>query len=147
LILVPSVFKGVNQEGDFSWMIEQPEYADALFIFNDNEEQFEKYMTAQNGGCSAGRGNAIIRPYRCLTPPRAAGIPTGSFAKGGYPSLTLKAKTVIDEALAVTKLYLGLGRYGRIIYSDDGEGNLGTGIFDVGQDVKDYIVKGLNALV
>ncbi|REJ76214.1 MAG: hypothetical protein DWQ47_11405 [Acidobacteria bacterium] len=39
------VFKHSGEYGDFAWMIEQPEYADALFIFNDNEEQFLAYRS------------------------------------------------------------------------------------------------------
>jgi hypothetical protein len=60
-------------------MIEQPDWADALFVFNDNEEQFRAYRRdpADPRGCTRGGGNAAIRPYRCTEPPRAAGIPTG----------------------------------------------------------------------
>lgn len=56
--LVPSIFSGRNKLGDFSWMIKQPEYNDALFIFNDNQEAF--YGKLKRKGC----GNAVIRPYR-----------------------------------------------------------------------------------
>ena len=34
---VRSQFVARGADGDFAWMIEQPEYADALFLFNDNE--------------------------------------------------------------------------------------------------------------
>ena len=47
-------------------------------------------------GCAPGGGNAIIRPYQCKTPPRAAGIPTGP----NYDSLTPEVKQIIDEAIA-----------------------------------------------
>ena len=67
-------------------MIEQPEYADALFVFNDNEGEFRAHQGHAPGArrCHAGGGNAVIRPYQCEDPPRAAGIPTGDH--GGYPA-------------------------------------------------------------
>ena len=36
-----SVFQGGGCDGDFGWMIKQPEFARSLFIFNDNETQYE----------------------------------------------------------------------------------------------------------
>ena len=44
LQVIGSVFEGGGYEGDFTWMIEQPDYADALFVFNDNEEQFRAHQ-------------------------------------------------------------------------------------------------------
>ena len=128
-------------------MIEQPEYADALFVFNDNEGEFRAHQGHAPGArrCRAGGGNAVIRPYQCEDPPRAAGIPTGDH--GGYPRLTDSAKAAIDDALAAIGAPLAAGRYQRVIYSAaDDSGALGTGIFDVGDDVKRYIVDGLRAL-
>ena len=58
---------------------------------------------------------------------------------------------VTDEML--TALYqrvadlLRTGRYDRVIYSAAPTGGLGTGIFDVGDDVKAYIVDGLSRVV
>lgn len=71
--VIGSVFAGAGKIGDFAWMIRQPEYADVLFVFNDNEEQFRAYRKDPQGsyGCSPGGGNAIIRPYQCQSPPRA----------------------------------------------------------------------------
>src|SRR5690242_17698949 len=145
--LVPSVFAGRGRAGDFSWMIGQSEYADALFVFNDNESQFRAHQGHAPGArrCSAGGGNAVIRPYQCEDPPRAAGIPTGD--AGGYPALDDTARTAIDDALAAIRDLVATGRYRRVIYSAaDRSGGLGTGIFDVGDDVKRYIVDGLRAL-
>jgi hypothetical protein len=146
--LVPSRFEGRGQPGDFAWMIEQPEYADALFVFNDNEEQFRAFQRDPHSpaGRSPGGGNATIRPYRGADPPRAAGIPTGR-AGGGYPALTAAARQAIDDALELIDELLATGRYQRVIYSAaNEEGDLGTGIFDVGHDVKRYIVSGLRRL-
>jgi hypothetical protein len=129
-------------------MISRAEYADALFVFNDNEEQFLAFRRDPHGraGLSPGGGNATVRPYRGSDPPRAAGIPTGRGGQG-YEVLTADARTVIDDALDLISELLATGRYGRVVYSaanDDGE--LGTGIFEVGDDVKRYIVSGLRKL-
>jgi hypothetical protein len=145
--VIGSQFSQAGAPGDFSWMIERPEYADALFIFNDNEEQFRAYVKDPTGGygCSDGGGNARIRHYRCLEPPRAAGVPTGSQGVG-YQQLTDAVRGVVDEAIAVIKDLLASGRYQRVIYSADSDGGLGTGIFRVGDDVKRYIVAELRQL-
>jgi hypothetical protein len=130
-------------------MINRPEYADALFVFNDNEEQFRAFVLDPHGegGLSPGGGNATVRPYRGTDPPRAAGIPTGR-AGQGYPALTDDVRRTIDEALELIAGLLATGRYGRVIYSAaDEAGQLGTGIFKVGDEVKRYIVSGLRDLV
>jgi hypothetical protein len=124
--------------GDFEWMIKQPQYSDSLFIFNDNEEEF----TAQS--CSKGSGNAVIRPYQCKNPPRATGISTGSYKKGkvslGYSKLDTNAKNIIDQGIGKFYRLLLTGRYTRVFFSSDKNGGLGTAIFQVGEDVKEYIV-------
>ena len=146
--LVGSAFSRAKQPGDFSWMIDREEFADALFVFNDNEEQFHAFRTDPHDsfGCAAGSGNAAIRWYRCVDPPRAAGVPTGSHGRG-YPELISGVRAVIDDALAVIDELLGSGRYERVIYSAAADGQLGTGIFKVGADVRAYIVEGLHRLV
>jgi hypothetical protein len=129
-------------------MIAQPEYADALFVFNDNEEQFRAFQRDPHSGAgvSAGGGNATIRPYRGAEPPRAAGIPTGR-AGQGYATLSVETRRAIDEALEVIAELLASGAYRRVVYSAaDDEGELGTGIFEVADDVKRYIVSGLRRL-
>jgi hypothetical protein len=146
--LVPSRFEGRDRPGDFAWMIAQPEYADALFVFNDNEEQFRAFQRDPHNtaGLSPGGGNATIRPYRGADPPRAAGIPTGR-AGQGYATLSADARQAIDDALAVIAELLAGGAYQRVVYSAaNDEGDLGTGIFEVGDDVKRYIVSGLKRL-
>jgi hypothetical protein len=94
------VFSGRGQDGDFSWMIEQDRYKDALFIFNDNEGQYKEHRDNPGDltgpGCQPGGGNAVIRPYQCSTPPRAAGIPTGP----NYDHVTPDVKHTIDDAIA-----------------------------------------------
>jgi hypothetical protein len=140
--VIGSKFAGSGKRGDFGWMIEQPEYDDSLFIFNDNEEQFLAFRRNSNGGpgCDEGGGNAVIRPYQCKDPQRATGIPTGASGRG-YQELTAHVKQVIDDAIAAIRRLVGTGRYQRVFYSaTNAAGDLGTGIFDVGNDVKSYIV-------
>jgi len=146
--VIGSIFQGGGREGDFGWMIRQPECADALFLFNDNEEQFLAHRQHPDGGpgCDRGGGNAVIRPFQCENPPRAIGIPTGSRGSG-YPSLTAHVKKTIDDALAAIQGLLATGRYRRVFYSAaNSAGDLGTGIFDVGDDVKRYITDGIKKL-
>jgi hypothetical protein len=141
------VFSARGQDGDFSWMVEQDQYKDALFIFNDNEGQFKEHRDnpgdLAGAGCQPGGGNAVIRPYQCRTPARAAGIPTGP----NYHRLTPEVKHIIDDAIAAIKRIAAKEGYTRIFYSAaNANGELGTGIFQVGADVKSYIVNSLKSL-
>jgi hypothetical protein len=146
--LTGSKFKGGGKAGDFGWMIRQPDYDDALFIFNDNEAEFRAHQDhgMGSGRCHAGGGNAGIRPFQCQVPQRAAGIPTGADGQG-YQRLDDHVRGVIDDALLAIRDLVATGRYGRIIYSaENAAGDLGTGIFQVSDDVKRYIVEGLRKL-
>lgn len=140
--IIGTVFKCPGEHGDFAWMIEQPEYADALFIFNDNEEQFLAYRSEPRPpwACTDGGGNAVIRPYQCTDPPRAAGIPTGSGGRG-YQELDDHVRFIIDRAISDIRGLLETGRYDRVFYSSDGKGGLGTEIFTVGEEVKGYVAR------
>jgi hypothetical protein len=141
-----SVFTGASRPGDFAWMIEQPEYADTLFVFNDNEEQFRAFLAGDPSGCAPGGGNAVIRPWRCHDPPRAAGIPTG-VAGAGYDALSDDVRRTIDLAIDHIASLLVSGRYTRVLYSAaDSGGDLGTGIFSVAPEVRRCIVDRLEAL-
>ena len=54
---------------------------------------------------------------------------------------------MIDDALSVVRDLIATGNFERIIYSaSDESGNLGTGIFNVATDVKQYIVSQLKGL-
>lgn len=147
--VIGSVFKGRDRIGDFGWMIQQPEFQDALFIFNDNEEQFLEHQRNPNSafGCAPGGGNAVIRPYQCQSsPPRASGIPTGKQGSG-YSNLTPEVQQVINLAIQGIVKLLETGRYQRAFYSAaNDQGELGTGIFQVSSDVKDYITQQLKSL-
>jgi len=137
--VVRSTFRGAGVLGDYRWMINQPEFARALFIFNDNEEQFDAYIAGEASGFTAGGGNAAIRPLRKLLPPRAAGVPTGNHGHG-YSVLDMPTKAKIDEALAVIAALLKTGDYDQIVVSTNKDGDtLGTGIYEVAPEVRDYI--------
>ena len=143
--LIKSQFVGPRQEGDFSWMIERPEYARSLFIFNDNEMQFIAFHTGHEAGFTAGGGNAAIRPYQGHSPIRAAGIPTGE--KSGYQNLDLNVRALVDDAMAHIQRLLATGNYDQVIFSYDAVNDtLGTGIFDVADEVKSYVFKSIMAL-
>ena len=141
--VVRSTFRGAGVLGDYLWMINQPEFARALFIFNDNEEQFDAYVAGEASGFTAGGGNAAIRPLRKHSPPRAAGVPTGKRGRG-YSALDVATKKKIDEALAVVETLLKSGNYDQIVVSTSKDGNtLGTGIYEVAREVRAYIFKHL----
>lgn len=144
LKIIPSVFHKGGQEGDFDWMIKQDKYKSAFFIFNDNESQFKLHLKnpSDPNGCSIGGGNAKIRPYQCQTPPKAGGIPTGP----NFTGLTEEVKSMIDTAIIQIKEKIRLGGYTEVIYSSDGHGSLGTGIFHVPNEVKNYIVAEIEKL-
>jgi hypothetical protein len=131
--------------GDFSWMIAQPEYARSLFIFNDNEMQFIAFHTGHEAGFTAGGGNAAIRPYQGHSPIRAAGIPTGE--KSGYQLLDLNVRALVDDAMAHIQRLLASGNYDEVIFSYDAANDtLGTGIFQVADEVKGYIFQSIMEL-
>ena len=139
--VMPTMFSGLGKIGDFAWMQIQPEYAKSLFVFNDNEEQFDAFLAGKANGFTAGGGNAIARPWRKLTPPKSAGIPTGR-GNSGYSNLDNSVKAKIDQALDVINLLTGSGEYDRVVFSADSScSKIGTGIFSVSDDVRRYIFR------
>ena len=143
--VIKSQFSGGHKDGDFSWMIERPEFARSLFIFNDNEAQFIAFHTGHAAGLSAGGGNAAIRPYQGHSPIRAAGIPTGNH--GGYKKLDKNVRALVDDAIAHIQRLLATGNYDQVIFSYDArQETIGTGIFQVADEVKNYIYESICSL-
>lgn len=148
--LVPSVFDRTTGAGDFATMIEDPAYADALFVYNDNEPQSARFLDQVEAGetpteCGAGGGNAAIRPYQCGDAPRAAGVPTGP----GWTALA-DGRAAIDRAVRYVARLLATGRYRRVIYSARSAAEpdvLGSGIFDPPRDVLTYVPAELKRIV
>ena len=123
-------------------MIDRPEYARSLFIFNDNEMQFIAFHTGHEAGFTAGGGNAAIRPYQGHSPIRAAGIPTGE--KSGYQQLDKNVRALVDDAIAHIQRLLSTGYYDQVVFSYDAANDtLGTGIFHVADEVKSYIFESI----
>ena len=140
-----SQYTGSGCAGDFSWMIDRPEYARSLFIFNDNEMQFIAFHTGHEAGFTAGGGNAAIRPYQGHSPIRAAGIPTGE--KSGYQQLDKNVRALVDDAIAHIQRLLSTGYYDQVVFSYDAANDtLGTGIFHGADEVKSYIFESIMAL-
>ncbi len=142
LVLYGTIFSGPGKLGDFNWMCNQPEYVNALFIFNDNEEFHET--------CRAGGGNAIMRKYnkynKNLEKPKSAGIPTGTLTLGGYTQLDAHVIKVVDKAIEEIRELIKNYNYDGIYYAVAPNGKLGTGLFDVGKDVVEYIDGKINSL-
>jgi hypothetical protein len=149
--VIPVVFTGRGKSGDYEWMRNQPGYERAYFIFNDNEEQFLAHQKEPDGaeGCAPGGGNAAARPWQCDSPPRSAGVPTGTSASGGFQVLTPHTSEVIDQAFTVIDANVRKYGFDKVVYSscvkasspnctlDD---DLGTGIFQTSEEVRKYIV-------
>ena len=134
--VIPTQFTKRNQYGDFKWMIQQEEYKNALFIFNDDIESVGSY---KNGG-----GNACIREYNSNNPnieiPQSAGIPTGSRKKKkGFQKLDSEAQEYIDTALEKIKGLIQKHSYETVFYSADRDGILGSKLFKPCDDVIVYI--------
>ena len=138
--LIGFIYTAPEEQGDFAWMIRQDQFRDALFIFNDNESEYETHKSDASLACEEGANNARIRPYQCQDPPRAVGIPTGP----GYLSLTPHAKQIIDEAIDRAHEIALRYEYRRIFYNAaDSSGILGVRAFEVGNDVRRYIFERL----
>ena len=136
--VIGTIFTGTNQYGDFNWMIRSGEYEDSLFIYNDNE------MDHKRKSCGHGAGNAIIRKYNRHSKGKtySAGISTGT-GRGtgnGYNSLD-ECENHIDDCIEEIQNLINTGNYKRLFFSADEDGNLGTSIFVVSDDVIDYITK------
>ena len=138
--VIKSRFRSAGGEGDFAWMIEQPQYSRALFLFNDNEEEFYTHFKGGQHRCGIGGGNAGIRPYQCRTPQQAVGIPTGSRG-AGYARLDAHVRSVLDDAFSQIDRLLATGYYDSVIFSWDDTTKLGGRIFNTAQDVRDDIVE------
>lgn len=144
--VIGTVYKGKNKEGDFDWHIRSGLYEDSLFIYNDDEKR-RKWK-------KAGMGNAVIRKYNKYAldlddkndKPRSAGIVTGK-GDSVYPKLTEDVKNIIDDCVKDIEEIVKKYGYKKVYYSaSTPNGLLGTSIFQVGDDVLEYITKKLRDL-
>lgn len=121
------------------------ELSRSVLVYNDN-------VTAMvTGDKRPGGGNAVIRPLAHFTPdhthgrPLAVGIPTGDNGRG-FQRLDASAMRAVDYGLGRLETLVDQGAH-RIVYCCDGDGRtLGTGIFHVSPDVKEYIVSGIERI-
>ena len=172
VVVEPVVFAGPGSGGDFrSIMRDFERMKSTLLVFNGNVEQdYDPYYRPLHAGPrEEGGGNACARILACAG--LSVGIPTGCFRWGGFKSLHAEisrgseppttAKRIIDDMLKelerVVALRLTTGNPANgtaldkmgiplaLVYSADPVDGctLGTGIFHVGDDVKQYITDGI----
>lgn len=148
--VIKSQYSDDDVEGDFGWMIRQPHHQRTLFIFNDNEGEFYQHFNGGAHTCSAGGGNAAIRPFQCGPEPRAAGVPTGTYESGphymGYSVLDDQVRRAVGDAMTQIESLLSSGRFDSIAFSWHPTKHLGGKIFETAQVVRDYIVEELLAV-
>lgn len=142
--VMPTFYCGIGKFGDWTWMKDQPVFAHSLFVFNDNEEQFDAYLAEAEFGYSAGAGNAVARPWRRLNPPKSAGVPTGKNGIG-YQHFDEETKEKIDKSLTVIYDLLKTFYYDYLLFSTDKTGKtIGTNTYEVDEKVLQYIFDRLN---
>ena len=95
--------------------------------------------------CSAGGGNASIRPFQCAPHWRAAGVPTGTYDSSsphyqGYSSLDPHVLAVVADAIGQIDRLLATGRFNSMAFSWNEVTKLGGAIFTTAQEVRDHIV-------
>ena len=146
------VFSRKGCEGDFVWMLKQPQYANTLFIIAEN------FIDSIREDAEAGGGTAVLRPYSMYhrlpsQPVRAAGVPTGwSTAAGGFSQMDNDVvRRAIDLSIERIVILLDkLTHFTSVIFSADraAPSMIGTGIFKktLGADVVAYISKQLHDL-
>lgn len=135
------VYVGKNVRGDFTFMIDQDQYKNCLFVFNEN------FMDSLDDEPFEGAGTAKIRPYKFLKPPRAAGIPTGwSVASRGFDVLNRLTLLAINASVDRLKMILKQNpNIDTIFFSanEDDRTKIGFKIFTLPPKVVDYISKKL----
>lgn len=140
--IVASKFITKGQPGDFSWMIQQDIYKDALFIFNDNIESINSYKR--------GNGNAWIRAHTINNPekirPQAANLPVASIRRGGFTALDTKTQDYIDTAIQRIQTIIDNHEYETIYFAAANDNKIATNNYTVASSVRDYITSAINSL-
>jgi hypothetical protein len=81
-----------------------------------------------------------------LNKPKSAGIPTGTLKNGGYSELNNYVKNVVNQSVNEIKDLIKKYNYEKIYYSVGKDNKLGTSLFEVNEDVIDYIDTLINSL-
>jgi hypothetical protein len=144
--LIPIIYNPKDKLTDYNYLIKQYDNKDALFIFNDN---YIHHKTDIKGG-----GNAIVRPYnkygKFKSKPKSAGITTGLYEGFIYLDDIIDSKNVkeiIDSDINEIRELIKKHNYNKIYFSYDKKNDtIGTGIFNVGKKVKEYIYSSLLTL-
>lgn len=129
-----SVYK--TKSDSFENLMKMKCFGKTLFIFNDNERE---HNTNKKGA-----GNAVMRQYNIHSMsealPNSHGIPTGLF-RSGYTELNNSSRKAIDTSIREIKDLLESNCYDSIMYSlkTEGELEIGTSIFNVAEEVIEYI--------
>lgn len=111
-------YTGPGKEGDFAWMIEQPQYKDYLFVFNDTLEDQE---TARAGAV----GSAMVRSYNShsgLARPRSTGMPTFSMRTGPFINLQRETFNHILKASEELHKLVIQHNYTHVVFCADDKG-------------------------
>jgi hypothetical protein len=144
ILVYGSSYLGSGRRGDFSFMIQQAldqNLFDSLYIFNDNVEDHSSAVVG--GGVAAIR---VYNIYSGLLPPLSAGIPTGSHGVGFASLDSNLAKDHIDSAIEEIKNLIEMSGYKSLYFSSAPDGLIGSKIFTIGQDVRQYITDQIRAL-
>jgi hypothetical protein len=160
---IKSIYNQHDPNTHYKHMINDKIYKDALFIFNDNLEQFLNFEKGNVDGCNNGGGNAEIRSYRCISNEnnkiRAAGIVPGTTTPyGGFMSLDEQIKNdtvrkVIKRSMENIEKLLKTGDYSSVIYSGvEGKDGFGFDLFKsgskiIGSDVENHIWNEFNNII
>jgi hypothetical protein len=143
--LIPVAFYGKNNYGDFSWMINRPEYNNALFIFDETQEDFLKFAEySQSGILDTNLCNRLFKDFQqlqCQDPPKAAGIPVASDDKGYQDIIT--ALPYVEGALNYIESLIKSGHYTQILYPAERDDRTFRTSYNVSPDIKEYIVNSL----
>lgn len=138
--IIYTVFNGLEIEGDFNWMIRQPQYKDCLFLYCEDEQHYFEHSFEKGAGTSG------IRPWNMYGSPgdiHSAPILTGSYEKG-YERIDKENETKIDTCFKEIRELLESGKYTHVCYSstpDEGFlGVLGCMNFNVGMNVIEIIM-------
>jgi len=130
--------------GDFATMIEQDQYRDTLFLFNDNVQDGRAKILVEGGG------SAVIRPYAASdTDHQAVGIPTGWMPGVAFTTLDCQVRQCINHAFGMVITSFCTYRYRRVVFPCDSTDRtaIGTGIFrNVGPDVIAFINENIRLL-
>ena len=146
VVVSGQVYSGKNRDGDYAWMVKQPQYQTSVFIVMENF--LDMIYTSDNGG-----GTAAFRSKTWPTAGEGAvavGVPTGwSQETNGFKHLDHTVKGVIDCAIARLCTHLHLNPHvTRIVYSADEKDprRVGSKIFKVDDAVLQYISDRIHAV-